>query len=215
MLTDGPFHGEGGCLPTSSLQLCCSQVKNLIFVQAVLIVLFLLLPPWALCHWNLKAQRIKGLCLVAVPCRNPAVHDFSDVWEVWGERCGFKRGRNCFIDALYFFDSCFLSVCFVSCRTLPSFPCPDSLFFSFPINHEGGKRLVLPSWFLLFSPPCWGGQAQPLLSLCPWDRAAWCLCPSPHEPFVLVKQALSVASEPVFSQSWFLWVRNNGDWFSI
>lgn len=83
MLTDGPFHGEGGCLPTSSLQLCCSQVKNLIFVQTVLIILFLLLPPsLGFVPLELKAQRIKGLCLVAVPCRNPAVHDFSDVWEV-------------------------------------------------------------------------------------------------------------------------------------
>lgn len=43
---------------------------------------------------------------------------------------------------------------------------------------------LLPSWL--------GGQAQPLLSLCPWDRTPWSQCHLPCEPFVLVKQAVSV-----------------------
>lgn len=173
------------------------------------------LPPWALCHWNLRPKGLKDCVLWLCHAETLLFMTSLMCGKFEGRDVGLKEEENCFIDAFYFFGSCFLSVCFVSCRTLPSFPCPDSLIFSFLFNHEDDKRLLLPSWFLLFSPPCWGGQAQPLLSLCPWDRTAWSLCPSPHEPFVLVKQALSVASEPVFSQSWFLWVRNNGDWFGI
>lgn len=57
---------------------------------------------------------------------------------------GLKEEENCFIDAFYSFSSCFLPVCFVFCRPLSSFSCPDSLIFSFPFCHEDGKRLLLP-----------------------------------------------------------------------
>lgn len=52
---------------------------------------------------------------------------------------------------------CFFSVSFVSCRTLPSFPCPNSLISSLPSYHEDGKRFLSP--VMGFPPfPSWTGR---------------------------------------------------------
>lgn len=106
MLTDGPFHGEGGCLPTSSLQLCCLQVKNPVFVQPVLILLFLLLPPSlpGLCATGTSGPKGLKDCVLWLCHAETLLFTASLMCGKFGERdVGLKEEENCFIDAFFFF----------------------------------------------------------------------------------------------------------------
>lgn len=76
------------------------------------------------------------------PCGNPTAFTMGDVLPPlppWGAQCsdaGAEKdeGPN---------GICFFLVCFVSCRTLPSFLCPNSLISYLPSYHEDGKRFSL------------------------------------------------------------------------
>lgn len=111
MLTDGPFYEEGGCLPTSSLQLCCLERGKLrnrkkkesactiipcLFTLGLSLSFCSSLPLWAFCHRSLKSQKVVLVCSADnPPCCAWLCHCAGSFRR---EMLVLKRKKKCFKD---------------------------------------------------------------------------------------------------------------------